>query len=53
MLLGSPVPTHTMLEAEGATVTSPMEPTPASSRIGSQSTPPLVDFQIPPVAAAM
>ena len=53
MFWGSPLPTHTMSELEGATVTSPMEPTPASSRIGAHVTPPLVDFQTPPVAAAM
>lgn len=53
MLFGSPEPAHTISGLDGATVTSPIDPTPASSSTGSQVTPPLVDFQMPPVAAAM
>src|SRR5688500_12447618 len=53
MLFASPDPTHTMFEFDGATVTSPVDATlPPSSNTGAQVTPPLVVFQIPPVAAA-
>ena len=50
MLFGSPVPTHTTSEFDGATATAPTEPVRTESKTGAQVTPALVDFHTPPVA---
>ena len=52
MLFASPLPTHTTSPFDGAAATAPMEPTPIESEIGVHAMPPLVVFQIPPVATA-
>ena len=47
---GSPLPTHTTLGLEGATVTSPTEEVDWSSKTGSKVVPWLTVFHTPPVA---
>jgi hypothetical protein len=50
--LGSPVPAHTCVVSLGAMASMPIEMTRWLSNTGRQVTPLLVDFQIPPPAAA-
>src|SRR4051812_28629956 len=50
--LGSPVPAHTCIESLGAIASTPIETTFWLSNTGRQVTPLLIDFQIPPAAAA-
>ena len=52
MLFASPLPTHTTSPLDGAAATAPTEPTPIESETGAHVMPPLVVFQIPPVATA-
>src|SRR5205809_5328640 len=49
---GSPVPAQTCMVSLGAIANIPIEITVFGSKIGRQVTPLLVDFQIPPPAAA-
>src|SRR5215216_1641302 len=49
-LFDSPVPTHTMSGLDCDTVTSPIDMSPRSSKIGVRSAPLLVVFQTPPCA---
>jgi len=50
--LGSPVPAQTCMVSDGAIARAPMEMTRWLSKTGRHVAPLLVDFQIPPVAAA-
>src|SRR6185436_545953 len=52
MLFGSPVPTHTTSEFDGATATAPTEPVRTESNTGAHVTPAFDVFQTPPVAVA-
>src|SRR5678809_1506246 len=51
MSQGSPVPAHTVLRSDGATVRAPIAVTSLSSKIGDQLMPLSVVFQMPPSAA--
>src|SRR6185369_10452101 len=50
--LGSPVPAHTCIVSLGAMASMPIEITRWLSNRGRQVTPLLIDFQMPPAAAA-
>ena len=47
----SPLPTYTVSGEEGATAIAPMDATGCESKTGSQSRPPSMDFQTPPLTA--